>query len=283
MSPRVRIDSVAIVLPAFNEEKDLPALLLRLRENLAAKPFRYEVVVVDDGSSDRTAELAQEASTLMPLRLIQHKVNEGIGAAMQSGLSAAVDTAEAVVVMDADNTHDPFNIQAMVAELEKGEAHVVIASRFQKGSVVMGVPHYRRLLGWASSQAMRFLAPFPYVSDYSTGFRAYRSSILRRLALVRGRDKMVEKRGFESRLELLLKLRDVGACAAEIPGTYRYDLKSGTSKFPLCRTFVNGFTLARRAGSSPSDLQLSAAQWSQSVTGGRLRTNVEASSAATSW
>jgi dolichol-phosphate mannosyltransferase len=246
MTPHVRIQSVAVVLPAYNEEKDLPALLTRIRANLSGKPFQYEVIVVDDGSADRTAEIALEASLTMPLRLIRHEVNSGLGAAIQTGLRAAMDSADAVVVMDADNTHDPFHVQAMVTELEKGEAHIVIASRFRKGSVVMGVPLYRQALSLGCFLLMKALVPFPYVRDYSTGFRAYRSSILQRLALAHGRDKIVEERGFVCMLEVLLKLRSIGACAAEIPYTLRYDLKAGASKLRIWCTLVRYLAVVNR-------------------------------------
>ena len=265
MSTTLRIHNVAIVLPAFNEEKDLPALLARIRENLDGKGFQYHVIVVDDGSSDRTAEIAVEASRVMPLHLIQHEVNSGLGAAIQTGLRAAMTTADAVVVMDSDNTHDPFHVHAMVAELENGVAHVVIASRFQKGSVVMGVPIYRQVLSIGCFFLMKVLVPFAYVRDYSTGFRAYRASILQRMALVYGADKLVEERGFVCMLEVLLKLRAIGACAAEIPYTLRYDLKVGVSKLKIWRTLVRYLAVVRkyRKGNGATESSAAAAQVSQ--------------------
>lgn len=236
MSTTLRIQNVALVLPAFNEEKDLPNLLIRIKENLSGKDFKYQVIVVDDGSSDHTAEIALDAANIMPLRLIKHEVNSGLGAAIQTGLREAMQCADAVVVMDADNTHDPFHVNAMVAELEQGVAHVVIASRFQRGSVVVGVPIYRQILSLGCFFLMKILVPFAYVRDYSTGFRAYRSTILQRMAIVYGETKLVEERGFVCMLEVLLKLRAIGACAVEIPYTLRYDLKTGVSKLKIWRT-----------------------------------------------
>lgn len=265
MSFSLRIDNVAIVLPAFNEEKDLPALLVRIKENLDGKAFQYHVIVVDDGSSDRTAEIAMEAARTMPLHLIQHEVNSGLGAAIQTGLRAAMETADAVIVMDSDNTHDPFYVNAMVAELENGVAHVVIASRFRKGSVVIGVPLYRQVLSLGCFFLMKLMVPFAYVRDYSTGFRAYRSSILQRMALVHGPDRLVEERGFVCMLEVLLKLRAIGACAAEIPYTLRYDLKAGASKLKIWRTLKRYLAIVRkyRRGNGAAPAAAAAAQVSQ--------------------
>jgi dolichol-phosphate mannosyltransferase len=241
-----RIQEIAIVLPAFNEEKDLPALLARIEETLSNQTFRYQVVVVDDGSQDRTAEIATEAARMMPLRLVKHTVNSGLGMAIQTGLREAMHSADAVVVMDADNTHDPIHIAAMVHELETGEVHVVIASRFQKGSVVVGVPFYRQVLSIGCFVLMKILVPFAYVRDYSTGFRAYRATILQRMSATYGEDKLVEERGFVCMLEVLLKLRAIGALACEIPYTLRYDLKTGVSKLKIFRTLVRYLAVVRK-------------------------------------
>lgn len=254
MSAILRIQDVAIVLPAFNEEKDLPNLLTRIRETLTGKPFGYKVIVVDDGSHDRTAAIAEEAATQMPLRLIRHGVNKGLGMAIQTGLTAAMESADAVVVMDSDNTHDPVYVETMVAELEKGAAHIVIASRFQKGSVVVGVPFYRQVLSIGCFLLMKTLVPFRNVRDYSTGFRAYHSSILKRLAAAHGADKLVEESGFVCMLEVLLKLRGIGARACEIPYTLRYDLKAGASKLRIWRTLKRYLAVVNRhRGMRPSN------------------------------
>lgn len=246
MSTPSRIQEVAIVLPAFNEEKDLPALLARIRETMTHQPFRYQVIVVDDGSADRTAEIATEAGRSMPLRLVRHAANGGLGMAIQTGLREAMHRADVVVVMDSDNTHDPVHVAAMVHELETGEAHVVIASRFQRGSVVVGVPFYRQVLSIGCFLLMKTVVPFPYVRDYSTGFRAYRATILQRMGKIYGEDKLVEERGFVCMLEVLLKLRAIGALACEIPYTLRYDLKAGVSKLKIFRTLVRYLAVVKK-------------------------------------
>lgn len=230
------IESVAVVLPAFNEEKDLPALLARIKETLTGQSFRYQVIVVDDGSKDRTAEIANEAGNTMPLTLIQHGVNKGLGMGIQTGLSAAMKVADVVVVMDSDNTHDPIYVMDMVHELQTQEVQLVIASRYQPGSTIVGLSAFRKGLSLGCFLLMKTLVPFKNVRDYSTGFRAYDSALLQRMALIYGDDKMVEESGFVCMLEVLLKLRAIGATATEIPYTLRYDLKTGVSKLRIWRT-----------------------------------------------
>ncbi len=240
------IQDIAIVLPAYNEEQDLPKLLARIEETLSNQSFRYQVIVVDDGSKDRTAAIAREAAQRMPLRLIQHEVNRGLGMAIQTGLAAAAESADAVITMDSDNSHDPANVPAMIRLLEQEKAQLVIASRFQKGSVVRGVPLYRQALSIGCFLLMKTVVPFANVRDYSAGFRAYHSSILQRMILAYGRDKLVEESGFVCMLEVLLKLRAIGATAAEVPYTLRYDLKAGASKLRILRTLRRYLAVVNR-------------------------------------
>ena len=239
------IRDVAVVLPAFNEEKDLPHLLARIRETLEDRPFSYQVVVVDDGSSDGTAKVAESATEFMPLTLVRHGVNRGLGMAIQTGLKAAVKIADAVITMDADNSHDPLYVADLVARLDEGDVDLVIASRFRKGSRVLGVPWYRQALSWGCCLFMKSLVNYKNVRDYSTGFRAYRSSALKEVIRAYG-DRLVEESGFVCMLEVLLKHRATGIKAAEVPYTLRYDLKQGVSKMRVFRTIRRYFSVVSR-------------------------------------
>lgn len=245
MKTNASIKDVAVVLPAYNEEKDLPALLSRLRETLTNQPFGYHVIIVDDGSKDRTAEIAEEAAKTMPIHLVRHGVNRGLGCAIQTGLREAVNHGDLIVSMDADNSHDPIYIADMVKHMNANNTSVVIASRFQKGSVVKGVPLLRQGMSWGCFLFMRSIVPYRNVRDYSTGFRGYRASIVQKLILQYG-DKLVEESGFVCMLEVLLKLRAIGAKAAEIPYTLRYDLKEGVSKMRIIRTIRRYFSVVSR-------------------------------------
>lgn len=260
MSTPVQINDLAIVLPAFNEEKDLPNLLVRIKEILTGQTFRYQVIVVDDGSKDRTAEIAEAAAKDMPLRLIKHEVNGGLGAALQTGLRAAMNVADAVLVMDSDNTHDPLYAIQMVERLEKEDVQLVIASRYQPGSQVIGLSAFRKGLSLGCFLLMKTVVPFRNVRDYSTGFRCYHSSILKRMAHVYGETNLVEETGFVCMLEVLLKLRSIGTNACEIPYTLRYDLKEGVSKLRIWRTLKRYLAVVNRYRDKKPEATLAAAQ-----------------------
>ena len=245
MKTPTRVNEIAIVLPAYNEEKDLPALLESIRTKVGAMPFDYRVLVVDDGSQDRTAEITLEAAKTMPVELIQHEANKGLGEGLQTGLRAAWLVGDVVIVMDADNSHDPAYIDDMVKDIEAGHSDVVIASRFQKGSVVQGVPLFRQGLSWGCFLMMKTLLPYRNARDYSTGFRAYRSQILGRIIAQSG-PRFLEESSFACMLEMLLRLRWAGARVSEIPYTLRYDLKEGVSKMNVTRTIRRYFNVIGR-------------------------------------
>lgn len=246
---------ITVMMPAFNEEKDLPGLLHRIRDALADWAD-YRVLVVDDGSVDRTADIVRDAAGWMPVTLISHERNRGLGAAIRTGLKCAAELDGTVVTLDADNSQDPLLIRRMVERIATG-ADVVIASRFQPGAQEIGVPPHRLMLSHVSSAGIRALVRIPGVRDYTCGFRAYRVEVLRRLIEQYG-DNFVRENGFSCMLELLLNLRRLDAKVAEVPLVLRYDLKVGASKMRILRTMrryvvtlVRGFLPLARQGESP--------------------------------
>src|SRR3989338_3939264 len=140
--------TIYIVLPALNEEASLPSLLHGLRETLDETTTSYRIIVVDDGSEDQTARIVETFKRDMPVRLIRHDANQGLGVALRDGLRAALEEAsdrDIIVTMDADYTHTPGLILRMVRMINEGY-DVVIASRYHPESRVCGVPLLRRTL-----------------------------------------------------------------------------------------------------------------------------------------
>jgi dolichol-phosphate mannosyltransferase len=224
---------ISLVLPAFNEVKDLPPLLARVGHALDGRA-NYRILVVDDGSQDGTADTVREAARRLPITLIQHPRNMGLGSAIRTGLKAAAQGEGVVVTMDADNSHDPELIHALVSRLQEG-CDVVIASRFQSGGKEVGIPPHRRLLSHAVNCVLRLVIRYPGVRDYTCGYRVYRVKTVRRLIETYGDGFLVEN-GFSCMLELLLNLRALQVRVSEVPLVLRYDLKTGSSKMHVFRT-----------------------------------------------
>lgn len=244
LSPGPTPPCVTIMLPAYNEERDLPELLARIRSALTSV-LDYRVIVVDDGSDDETAAVVRALARTMPIMLIRHETNQGLGAAIRTGLRAAAELDGIVVTLDADNSQGPELIPVMVERIAAG-ADAVIASRFQDGAAEVGVPWYRLVLSHGASLTLRAVLGFPGVRDYSCGFRAYRLGALRQLIDTYG-DNFVREHGFACMLELLVNLRRLDAVVTEIPLVLRYDLKGGASKMRIWRTLTRYLVVVARA------------------------------------
>ena len=242
-----RRQKVWIALPAYNEEAALPALLASIEEAMDAAATPYGVVVVDDGSRDRTAEIAAAHAERMPIVLERHPQNLGLGSTIRDGLMRAAALAapgDVVVTMDADNSHTPELIPRMVQLVREGR-DVVVASRYRPGSQTLGVPASRRFLSYVGGLLFRLLFPTPGIRDFTCGFRAYRAALLQSVVAEHGA-AFFEQEGFSCMVDILLKLRRRRVVFGEVPLILRYDLKPGASKMRVARTAVDTLLLLAR-------------------------------------
>lgn len=259
---RRQIQNIHVVLPAFNEEASLPSLLRRLEafrsefmanNNNDEARSRIKVWVVDDGSSDRTAELAKQAHGELSVMLVSHPENRGLGQAVRTGLSSALkhcDDDDAIVLMDADDTHDVSLIMTLTRALDAG-ADIAIASRFVPGGDDSTAPAFRRLLSHGAGWVFKKALPLENINDFTTGYRAYRASMLSR-AMNHYGERFIEERGFAVMVELLLKLRHCNPVVAEVPMVLRYDRKLSESKLKLWATIGQYLKLLTRDRISPA-------------------------------
>jgi dolichol-phosphate mannosyltransferase len=239
--------TVFLVLPAFNEEGNLALVLDACA--LAAKDTgcQMRIVLVDDGSTDRTSAVAQTRALQMPLELIVHEVNQGLGRTMHDGLKRAAELAspdDVIVTMDADNTQPASLIPRMLEAVNAGN-DLVIASRFRPGSHVVGLSLFRRAMTIASSLLYRWIRPIPGVRDYTCGFRAYRGSLMQN-AFTAYNGCFVTETGFTCMAEILVKLGALSPTIQELPMVLRYDRKKGASKMPMARTIQRSLNLLLR-------------------------------------
>jgi glycosyltransferase involved in cell wall biosynthesis len=155
---------VVLFLPAHDEEATVAAVLARVPERVLGR--RVECLVVDDGSGDRTAELAAAAGATV----LSSAVNRGLGAAVRQGLAAATERgAAAVAFCDADREYDPAELERLVAPILEGRADYVAGSRFA-GEIRRMLPQ-RRLGNLALTGLLRYVARAP-IGDGQSGFRA---------------------------------------------------------------------------------------------------------------
>jgi dolichol-phosphate mannosyltransferase len=249
--------SVWILLPCYNEEMALPGVLGQLASLAPALDSQHwqqpiHVIIVDDGSIDRTWQLANEAIIAyshqgLSIQNIRHEHNQGLGVTMRTGINAflAHGTKEDVLVtMDSDGSHPAQTILLMLEASSRG-SDLIIASRFARGGQAIGIPPLRAICSRICSSVYMSLFHVKGVRDYSSGFRLYTFSVLDRAQRAYG-DAFITERGFACQAEILLKLARIDANCAEVPLVLRYDLKPGPSKMRLGRTVLRYCMLALR-------------------------------------
>lgn len=228
---------IFILLPCYNEEAGLSKLLDRIDFAMKQNIFNYRVVVVDDGSTDRTSAIVASLKEKYPIDLLTHSPNRGLGEALKTGILHIMSKAELediAVIMDADNTHPPDLIGEMNRRIQNG-ADLVIASRYRKGSRVIGVPLYRRILSRGVGLLFQTFLPIPGVSDFSSGYRAYRVSLLKRV-LQKYNGGFLSEKGFSCMIDVLLKLKPFEPVIKEVPIILEYNKKEGATKIKISKS-----------------------------------------------
>jgi glycosyltransferase involved in cell wall biosynthesis len=214
--------SVSVVIPVFNEELTIGDIVARTRSTLEQFKLPYEVLVIDDGSVDRSAEISQ-ASEAHVLR----EAHQGKGHALRLGFERA--KGDVIVTLDSDGSHQPEEIPLILRCMMENKVDFVIGSRFFDTDVNNAkIPDLNRIGNRMFSDLIRLLTGVK-ISDSQSGFRAIRSSVIKKMRL--------NSRGYEVESEMLVKALKMGVRVAEIPvsfeqrtvGKSRLDpLKDGT-------------------------------------------------------
>jgi glycosyltransferase involved in cell wall biosynthesis len=192
---------ISVVIPAYNEEKNIEGILFRTDKALEVLSLPYEVIVVDDGSTDKTRFLAERHK----VTVMSNGNNHGKGYALKRGLKSA--RGELLIMMDADGSHCPEDIQRLVEPLMNG-ADVVMGSRFiskmEKDSTkklhILGNKLFNLLIRILTNQ---------YITDSQTGFRAFKKKVLEEVKITCN--------GYEVETELTVKTLKNGFTVHEEP------------------------------------------------------------------
>jgi len=223
-----------IVLPAYDEERSLPALLERyvaLGAELGRRGAEMRVIVVDDGSRDGTADIARRgAPGASPPVVIVLPTNRGKGAAVRAGVAAS--TGESVLVMDADLATDLSGLDDFVKLLV--DYDVVVGSRAVAGATVRNTTWSRTLMGRTFNRMVRVLTRLE-VHDSQCGFKAFRGDAARLVFSLSRVD------GFAFDPEVLMIARALGLRIVEVP--VEWTAVDGSSVRPLRDSFVTGAAL----------------------------------------
>lgn len=226
---------IRFVIPAYDEADNVPRLMAGLGP--CARRLDAEIILVDDGSTDDTVAAVEAHAVDLRLTVVRHECNRGLGAALDTGLRAALAASadeDAIVTLEADGTSDLADLPGMLELLADGR-DVVLASVHAHGGGLVGVDMWRQWASRAVSGTFRVLGGLREVHTLSSVYRVYRARALRHAAEAYG-DGLVQEQGFAASVELLLKLHRAGAIIGEVPTVNDWTQRAGQSKAPLLPT-----------------------------------------------
>lgn len=166
------MEKVSVILPVYNEEKVLEKTIKTLSKTLDKIPNDYEIIISEDGSTDKTPQIARSLRS-KKIRTIHNGKRTGKGAAIRNAANCA--KGELIIFMDADLASHPNHIKELIRLLEK-DAAIVIGSRYIKGAKTMRAP-----LRYLASKSFNFLVNFTLnskLSDHQCGFKAFKKNLV---------------------------------------------------------------------------------------------------------
>src|SRR6184192_3123109 len=235
--PRLSAVVISVIVPTYNEAGSLPPLVERLASAMAG--HTWELVVVDDGSPDGTADVAARLSATHPVWVVRRAGKAGLASAVIAGFNES--RGDILVVMDADLSHPPETVPALVKAIDDG-ADLAVGSRYVKGGATMDWPLRRRVVSRVACLIGNVLVP---VRDATSGFFAVRRTAIDGVRL--------NAIGFKIGFEVIARART--KTVVEVPYTFR-DRELGASKFGrrrVRRRHGNGYSPGRAP--RPDDLE----------------------------
>jgi glycosyltransferase involved in cell wall biosynthesis len=207
---------LSVVIPAYNEEKRLPKTIVEIFDYLSKKNFSFEVIVVNDGSKDKTAEVVKELIKKYPkLELIDNKENKGKGAVVRQGMLRARGGLR--VFLDADHSTPISEIEKFIPEFEKG-TDVAIGSREIKGAILdPPQPWYRRFVGEGFKWLRKIILGLWEIQDTQCGFKCFKAEVVEKVFP----KCKIDRFAFDP--EILVLVKREGYKIKEIPVYWRND------------------------------------------------------------
>jgi dolichol-phosphate mannosyltransferase len=230
---------ILVVLPTYNEAENLREVVAQIRR----QPGGFHVLIVDDRSPDGTGEIAESLAAEFPgeVRVLHRDRKEGLGRAYVAGFGHALKLGyETIVQMDADLSHSPSYLPAMVEALAGHD--VVLGSRYVRGVNVVNWDLKRLILSKAATRYARMVTGMPY-TDVTSGFKVWRREALETIGL-----DLVFSNGYLFQIETTYRAHRLGLRVAEVPIVF-YERNFGRSKIDfgiICEALVGVMRLRLR-------------------------------------
>lgn len=229
---------ICVIVPTYNERENIVDLV----EQILALEINSRVIIVDDNSPDGTGQLASELAVQDGRISVIHRTGkQGLGTAYIAGFKQGLaEGADRLITMDADFSHDPAYIPALVALAD--HYHITIGSRYIPQGGVKNWGWQRRFLSWSANEFARLILGLR-ARDCTAGFRCYHSDVLRAIDL-----DHIFSNGYSFLVEMLFKCQRKGFSVGEIPIIFANRTR-GTSKISQREIYKAMYTVARLAAS----------------------------------
>ena len=220
---------IYICIPSYNEAPTIGLLLWKIRQVFAGFPREYHLLVLDDGSSDSTAEVLERYTRVLPLTVTRHQSRQGYAESVEEILRQAVQRTDrpkrdAAILMHADFTHNPHFIPDLVRGIESG-ADIVIGQAKVQGER----SRTRRLVRRLAPVLLRGVVSVPGVADVVSGFAIFRLVTLRN-AFRNGASPILRTEGWAANAELYGRTAKFARRVETLPTVERYDLRQRSSR-----------------------------------------------------
>ena len=257
--------SIHVVVPVLNEAPNLPRLTAAFRDLQEEFSGQYKLhfLLVDDGSSDDTVEVARRLSQNLHLTILQHNVNQGPGRAFATAyahLAASLQDGDWVATMEGDNTSNHELIKQMLTRANEGY-DVILASPYAYGGGIENTNVLRMFLSHGANAFIKGGLGISGIHTMSSFFRLHRGTTIRRLQRLYG-PEVIEHSGFDGVIEMLMKMVNLRVTISEVPMVLDTSQRIGKSKMKVLKTMLSYLTLFRdrkrwrRIGRSESALEL---------------------------
>jgi glycosyltransferase involved in cell wall biosynthesis len=248
VSPRRPERVIYYCIPAYNEAATVGVLLWKIRRVMEDFPRDYEVVVLDDGSTDETLEVLAPYARVVPLTVIRQEQRRGYAAAIERLIRETVARSthpkrDVLVLLQADFTEAPEDVPALLKRIEGG-ADVVEGWVVSEG---VNVPRALRLARRGVPLILRGLPVPDAIRDPVSGFRAYRVSVMKRMLAERNGSPLFRSDGWAANVELIVAIAPHSRRTEGLEVRRRYDLRQRTSRFRPWNTLKDVWYVARQA------------------------------------
>ncbi len=241
--------SLYVVVPVYNEADNLERLFasFRLLHTEYTDRHHVQLVMVDDGSTDDTVRLANELGEGLDLTVLSSATNKGPGSAFAMGfeyLASRITDSDWLVTLEGDNTSRRELLRHMFHRVREGY-DVVLASPYMYGGGITNTSALRIFISHIANAFVKEFLGVHGIMTVSSFFRLYRGSVIQQLHQYYGAG-IIERRGFECMIELLLKMMYLGVTISEVPMVLDTNLRAGKSKMKIMRTILGYIALSRR-------------------------------------